>query len=174
MFRLILFNALFVSISTYALVRGSSQERIGALILIADFELSHLVIEPMQTRYLGVQWAMLEVDFAAFVALYLLSLFSGRYWPIWMCALQGLVAGSHLAGLMPKVVPWAYGNSVALWSYVLLGMLAMATRRHRARLRLYGVDPPWRSDVSGAYGRGAHAVEARAANQAGRGPVQWP
>lgn len=170
MLRLILFNALYVSSSAYAMARGGTPERLGAAILIADFELSHWVIAPMQSRYLGVEWAMFAVDLGAFVALYVLSLFSGRYWPMWMSALQGVVAVSHLSGLLPDIVPWAYGNAIALWAYVLLLMLVAGTWRHRARLRRYGADPAWRTQLPQSYLMGECVGEAGAGDRPSREP----
>lgn len=167
MLRLILFNTLYVSSSAYALTRGGAPERIGAAILVLDFELSHLLIAPMQSRYLGVEWPMFTVDLAAWLALYLLSLFTGRYWPMWMCALQGVVAISHFSGLMPDIVPWAYGNAIALWAYVLLAVLAIGTWRHRLRLRVYGIDPAWRRQLPRAYLMGGVVGENRTADRPG-------
>jgi len=143
MLRILIFDLLYVSCCLFALIRGGAPERFGALILIADFELSLLVVEPMNGRFSGIEWSVFYVDLFAFLALYLLSILSARYWPMWAAAVQGAVALSHLTGLRSDIVPWAYGSMVAIWSYILLIMLAAAARRHRQRLKRYGLDPAW-------------------------------
>ncbi|WP_371421282.1 hypothetical protein [Tardiphaga sp.] len=143
MLRILIFDLLYVGCCLFALIRGGAPERLGALILIADFELSLLVVEPMSGRFSGVEWSVFFVDLFAFFAVYLLSILSARYWPIWVAAVQGAVTMSHLTGLRSDIVPWAYGSMVAIWSYLLLIMLAVATWRHRRRLKRYRMDPAW-------------------------------
>jgi hypothetical protein len=155
MVRILIFNTLYILTSLFALMRGGAPERIAAVILIADFQLSLWVVTPLHSRFAGVEWAMFAVDSAAFVALYGLSLVTTRYWPAWMAATQGCVALSHLSGLRSEIIPWAYGTVVAAWAYVMLIMLAAATWRHRQRIRSCGVDPAWRWELSPAYRAGA-------------------
>lgn len=151
MIRIVLFNLLYIGTSAFALLRGGWPERLATVILIADFQLSHWVIKPLVSRYSGVEQAMLMVDLGALLALYALSLVSSRYWPMWMAALQGCVVAGHVNGLRPDVVPFAYGNVVAFWSYLLLGLLIVATIRHRRRIIRYGDDPSWRWEISTDY-----------------------
>lgn len=155
MIRILIFNALYIVSSLFALIRGGAPERIGAVILIVDFQLSAWVVEPMQSRFAGVEWPMFAIDSAAFVALYLLSLVTTRYWPAWMAGTQACVALSHLAGLRLEIIPWAYGTVVAVWAYAMLIMLVVATCRHRQRLRRYGADPAWVWQLSASYRSGA-------------------
>ena len=170
MLRVLIFNVLYIASCLFALARGGAPERIGAAILIANFQLSHWVIEPLDSRYDGVEWPMVTVVFAAFLALYALSLFSSRYWPILMDAVQGCVALSHLTGLSADIIPWAYGNFVVVWAYILLGILACATWRHRKRLRRYGIDPAWRNQLSAAYRMGRPVDESGPAKKDDPGP----
>lgn len=165
MLRVAVFNSLYVACCAYALIRGGAPERIGAAILIANFQLSLWVVAPFERRYGEVEWAMFAVDMGAFLAFYGLSLFSARYWPMWMAAVQGVVALSHFAGLRADIIPWAYGNAVALWSYLLLGMLAVATWRHRLRVRRYGIDPAWRWQLPTDYRAGKPAGESWRSDQ---------
>ena len=155
MVRILIFNTLYIFSSLFALIRGGAPERIGAMILIADFQLSFWVVAPMHRRFAGVEWPMFAVDGAAFAALYLLSLMTTRYWPAWMAAMQGCVALSHLAGLRLDIIPWAYGTVVAAWAYAMLIMLAVATRRHQQRLQRYGKDPAWIWQLPPTYRAGA-------------------
>jgi len=153
MIRILVFNLFYVAACLFALVRGGLPERIGALVLVADFELSLFVVGPMSHRFRGVEWPMFGVDFAAFAALYLLSILSARYWPIWMAALQGCVALSHLVGFRRDIIAWAYGTMVASWSYMLLAILAIATWRHIRRRSQFGIDPSWSWELPEAYRR---------------------
>lgn len=153
MIRILVFNLFYVTACLFALVRGGPPERIGAGILIADFELSLFVVAPMSHRFSGVEWPMFGVDVAAFAALYLLSLFSARFWPVWMTALQGCVALSHLVGFRRDIIAWAYGTMVASWSYLLLAILMIATWRHLRRLTRFGIDPAWSSQLPDTYRR---------------------
>jgi len=154
MIRIIIFNIFYVGTCAFTWMRGGRPERLAMVILIADFQLSHWVIKPLVSRYSGVEHAMLAVDLAAFLSFYAMSLFSSRYWPMWMAAMQGCVAAGHVNGLRPDVVPFAYGNIVALWSYLLLGMLILATIRHQRRILRYGHDPSWRWELSEHYREG--------------------
>lgn len=154
MLRVVVFNILYILVSLYALARGGAPERIGAVILIADFQVSHWVIAPLGDRYDGVEWAMFTVDFLAFTALYGLSLFTSRFWPMWMSAVQGCVALSHLTGLSTNIIPWAYGSFVVAWAYVLLAILGAATCRHRRRLKRFTIDPAWQWQLPLEYRQG--------------------
>eukprot|EP00456_Euglypha_rotunda_P077069 TRINITY_DN7255_c0_g1_i2.p2 TRINITY_DN7255_c0_g1~~TRINITY_DN7255_c0_g1_i2.p2 ORF type:complete len:231 (+),score=25.71 TRINITY_DN7255_c0_g1_i2:862-1554(+) len=154
MIRIIVFNLLYAGTCAFTWWRGGKPERFAMVVLIADFQLSHWAIRPLVSRYSGVEHAMLAVDLAAFLAIYAMSLFSSRYWPIWMAALQACVVAGHINGLRPDVVPFAYGNIVALWSYMLLGMLIVATIRHQRRIARYGDDPSWRWELSEDYRKG--------------------
>lgn len=151
MIRIILFNIVYMGTCGFALWRGGLPERLGVIILVADFQFSHWVIRPITLRYDGIEGAMFAVDLAAFIAFFSISLVSTRYWPIWMAALQGCVAAGHVNGLRSDVIPFAYGNYVALWSYLLLVLLFIATLRHRRRCEIYGADPAWWWQLSQAY-----------------------
>ncbi|SEK03966.1 hypothetical protein SAMN05518849_1326 [Sphingobium sp. AP50] len=160
MLRIILFNIFYLGSSGFALVRGGVPERLAAVILVADFQLSHWVIKPLALRYSGVEGTMLAVDLAAFVALYAMSLFSTRYWPMWMAVFQGCAVAGHVNGLRADVIPFAYGNYVAVWSYLLLAILIAGTMRHCRRKRRYGRDPSWRWELPDTYRDGGPADAA--------------
>ncbi|QKR99743.1 hypothetical protein F9288_08895 [Sphingomonas sp. CL5.1] len=154
-----MFNLFYAASCVYALVRGGAPERIGAAILVADFELSLLVVKPIASRFTGVEWTMFAVDLGAFGALYALSLFTTRYWPAWMAAFQGCVALSHIAGFRGEIAPWVYGTVVAAWAYAMLAILAAATWRHQRRLLRYSIDPAWVWHLPESYRSGAPVEE---------------
>lgn len=143
MIRILLFNALYVGSCGYALLRGGAPERIVAALLVATIELSWLLLTPLAIRFRHVELGVLLVDIFLFLAFYALSLPSRRFWPIWMTSLQGMGMLSHLSVYAPHVIQWAYGNAVQLWGYPMLVLLAVATWRHRQRLKRQGRDPAW-------------------------------
>ncbi len=143
MVRVLLFNLLYLGCCGYALWRGRGPERWGALILIADFQLSHLLVGPVTTRFAGgVEWPVFWTDLTAFLALYGLSIASTRFWPIWIAGIQLVVTLSHLAPLSPRIIPWAASNAVGLWGYPLLLVLAIGAHRAWSR-RQREHDPSW-------------------------------
>jgi hypothetical protein len=160
--RIAIFNTLYAGTCAYAWIRGSKAERVGVIILIADFQLSHWLVAPLADRYSGVEWPMFAVDGGAMMAFYAMSLVTTRYWPLWMTALQACVTAAHLNGLRHDVVPFAYGHFVALWSYLQLAILAAATIRHRRRLKRYGTDPAWRWHLTETYKNGGVADDTGA------------
>lgn len=175
--RIILFNMLYAGTSVFALWKGGAPERIAVIVLAADFELSHWFLEPLVSRYSGVEWAVFVADTIAFLSFYILSLLTTRFWPIWMAAFQGCVALSHLTGLRADVVPVVYGNFVVVWSYLLLTILIVATMRHRARLARDQIDPAWSWHRAGVH-RQSDSLDDRelreyAATAAVDGSAQW-
>jgi hypothetical protein len=150
--RILLFNLFYAGTSVFALWKGGAPERIAVLFLAADFQLSHWFLKPIVSRYSGVEWPVFAIDTVAFLGFYILSLLTTRYWPIWMAAVQGCVALSHLTGMRVDVIPAAYGNFVVVWSYILLIILIVATIRHRARVARDQIDPAWSSHWTGVYG----------------------
>lgn len=118
----------------YALWRGSRSERIASVSILLNVYLSLLVMQPFATRFRHVEVPIMIVDVALFAVLLAVSLRSEKFWPLWLTAMQGLGTLSHLAPLVPHVIPWAYGNAVAMWMYPMLILLAVATHRlHRDR-----------------------------------------
>lgn len=143
MTRLILFSTILVLVCGYALARGGAPERIGALIFLLAGTLTPLVISSMETRYRHVERGALLIDLIVLALFLLLALTTRRFWPLWMTGMQGVILISHLSGVAPGVIPWMYGNAIALWSYPMLGLLAVATWRHQRRLAAFGADNSW-------------------------------
>jgi len=70
------------------------------------------------------------VDTSLLVLLLAISLRSGKFWPLWLTAMQSLVILAHLAPFVPHMIPWGYWRAVAIWSWPMLIVLAFAIRRH--------------------------------------------
>jgi hypothetical protein len=137
------FFILLVAVSSlYAVIRGGAPERLTALLLLTAFILS-LLVRSRHGSYTHVEVGVFLVDVALFAALYLLSLLSTRFWPIWMSGMQGVGVLAHCAILAPPVTPFAYAAMTDFWGYPMSVLLMVATRRHRLRLARTGTDDPW-------------------------------
>jgi hypothetical protein len=132
--RLILYGALMWGVCLYAFFRGGRAERITAASLLVATYATALVARPMAMRFQGVEIPIMMVDGMFFLVLFGISLKSEKFWPLWLTAMQGLTILSHLAPYVPHVLPWAYGNALAMWSYPMLVVLGFAVHyHHRSR-----------------------------------------
>jgi hypothetical protein len=141
--RFAFFLVLFAASLLYAVIRGGAPERITALLLLSAWLLTFEVSSPVQGRFTHVEIGIFLVDLGLFVALYALSLFTTRFWPIWMSGMQGVSVLVHCAILVPSVTGFAYATMEQFWSYPMSLLLIVATRRHRLRLTRTGTDDPW-------------------------------
>nr|WP_047168207.1 hypothetical protein [Sphingomonas sp. Y57] len=130
MIRLILYGALMWGVCLYAFFRGGRAERVTAASLLVATYATALVARPMAMRFQGVEMPIMMVDGMFFLVLFGISLKSEKFWPLWLTAMQGLTILSHLAPYVPHVLPWAYGNALAMWSYPMLVVLAFAVHSH--------------------------------------------
>ena len=141
MVRVALFYLLLVSCCGYALSRGGKPERLVAAAYVLCVIISNiLVLPPFGTRYSGVEYGVMLTDVALLMLIAGVALFSERYWPLWMTAMQAMTVLAHLGRLLPQVKAWTYWNAVTLWSYPMLLLLVIATSRHRMRLARTGAD----------------------------------
>lgn len=146
MTRQIAFLTLLIVSTLYAAWRGGTPERIGAAALLGAACLSVGLVDPFGDRFHHIEIAILLVDFALLSVFIWLSLQSTRFWPLWVAAMLGAEVAVHLMRiLMPAIVPRAYVDALAVWSWVAQTMLIGATFRHRSRIKQRGVDRPWKS-----------------------------
>jgi len=136
-------HALSSPVHGYALIRGGAPERITALLLLTALVLSMLSVSPEATRYKHAEVTLFLVDLALFAALYLLSLFTTRFWPIWMSAMQGLTVLGHVSFLDQPGTGFGYAVLVQFWCWPMQVLLIAATYRHRQRMARTGIDRPW-------------------------------
>lgn len=141
-YRLMLFILLMLGSTLYALMRGGAPERIAAVLLAIAYALS--VVASAHPHYAEhFERTLFLIDLGLFASLYMLSIVTARFWPIWMCAMQGVAVLGHVVDLL---APWeAYGYAIMMqfWAYPIQILLIVATRRHRRRLSLRGRDPAW-------------------------------
>jgi len=129
--RFLLYGALMWGVCLYAFLRGGRAERFTAASLLVATYSTVLVASPMAMRFQSVELPIMMVDSAFFLVLLGISLRTEKFWPLWLTAMQGLTILSHLAPYVPHVLPWAYGNALAIWSYPMLIVLGLAVHRHR-------------------------------------------
>jgi hypothetical protein len=100
----------------YAAMLGGREGRWAACLIIS----ASLLTIPA-TR-LGAHWArselgVMSVDAALLVGLYVLSLRSRRYFPIWMAGFHLVAVGTHLGTLIaPDFTPRIYRALASLWA----------------------------------------------------------
>jgi hypothetical protein len=133
MTRQLIFIGLLLSICLYGLIKGGRSERSVAAICLCAAILTSLAVSPFGARFRGVEIQVFYIDALTFLAFFAVALFSTKFWPMWVTAMQGVSLLSHLSPLLPGVIPWAYGNAIALWSYPILIVVGIATFRNGRR-----------------------------------------
>ena len=139
----ILFTFLLILALGYALGWGGAPERIFAVLAAIASAITAWVETPWPREFRHVELGVFFVDLALFCVFYVLSIFSTRFWPIWMTAMQGLVVLAHVVVLTPQPSAFGYQALEEFWSYPQLILLMVAVHRHRKRLALMGTDPSW-------------------------------
>jgi hypothetical protein len=143
MLRIAFFSITLVAVVGYALWRGGGPERAVAGLLLAATAAT-ILARPAGPLFNDVEIGVLLVDGALFLGLLAVAVRAERYWPLWMTALQGIaVAGHGAKAVNPNVIPFAYAVLLAFWAYPMLALLAVATWRHRQRLKRFGIDRSW-------------------------------
>lgn len=137
------FYVLFLLALIYAAGWGGAPERIFALLAVVGFVVTVWVETPWPYEFRHVELGVFFVDLAMFCALYAMSIFSTRFWPIWMTAMQGLVVLAHVVVLTPQPSAFGYQALEEFWSYPQLMLLIVAVYRHRRRQARTGTDPSW-------------------------------
>lgn len=135
--RVLFYFGCLLATLAYAWWRGGRPERLGALLLIAGSLLTMLAGSPAVRRFASVETGILLVDFATLAAFLWLALFSDRYWPLWIAALQLIGVLAHFAKLADLEMPRnGYAFLQAFWSYPMMLAIVIGTRSsHKARTR---------------------------------------
>ncbi|QJU56685.1 hypothetical protein HL653_01785 [Sphingomonas sp. AP4-R1] len=132
--RSVLALCTFLLVCAYALRRGGKPERWAASILLAGMVLTWALIRHSAQRYHAPEIGVAVADGLTLVALVWLMLRADRYWPGWLAAMQAIVVLSHLAMLLRVTdIPGYYKNTIQLWIYPQLAVLATGVLRHRLR-----------------------------------------
>lgn len=146
MWHVLAFLILLLASAIYAFWRGGAPERIGAAVVLAGTVASFFAVSGAGARWLNLETGLLIVDATMLAAILILVVRANRLWPIPMAALLIVqVSGHFLKTLDPQIYPFLYWLTSSLWSYLILGILIVATRNHRARLKKQGWDASWSS-----------------------------
>ena len=114
------FLVLLILSSLYAGLRGGRPEQIGAASLLGGALLSTLVVSPFGGRFRLVETGMLLIDIAILGSFLWLSIRSTRFWPLWIAAMLGAEVIVHLMrAIMPGIIPQAYIDGLAIWSWII-------------------------------------------------------
>lgn len=131
-----IFRVLLVASCSYALWRGRTEERTIALVCIGATVASRFAFSPLNVRYSSVETGLLLIDLLVLATFVFVALRSARFWPLWAAGLQLTSSTAHLMKAIDhSLLPVAYGAAIALWSYPILVILAVATWRGRHSAR---------------------------------------
>lgn len=138
-----IFRVLLLATCAYAFWRGRSDERIVALVCLGATIASRFAFSPISIRYHSVEIGLLLVDLAVLASFVFIALRSPRFWPLWIAGLQLTSSMAHLMkAIDEKLLPFAYGAAIALWSYPILIILAVGTwREHRRSIAQKNATP---------------------------------
>lgn len=135
MIKILLFAALMWSSCIYAIARGGRSERIVAITFLIGTGLTELAMSPVAIRFRHVELPVLFIDLAVFAVFFGVALFSRKFWPLWMTAMQGVAILAHFSPLV-LVVPRAYWLAIGLWSWPMMVLLGVVTyQHHQAAIR---------------------------------------
>jgi hypothetical protein len=130
MIRLIIFNVLLLGSCAYALLRGTRDAQIVAVVTLAASMASYALV----SRYAQVEFGVLAVDILTFLAFTAVALKSDRFWPLWISGLQLTTSFGHLLKAWEdQLVPIAYAVALRSWSYPIQIILAVAVWRSQRR-----------------------------------------
>lgn len=133
MIRQIIFFGLLFGSCGYALLKGTRDARIVAMVTLAATFASLFLV----SQYAGVEVGVLAVDAVVLLAFTGVALKSDRFWPLWITGLQLTTTFGHaLRALEDDMVPIAYAVALRFWSYPIQIILIIAVWRSTSRDRL--------------------------------------
>ena len=137
--RVLIFYALQLTASLYALRRGGGPERWTAWMMAGAAVLSSLLASGVSTSFESVNPALLAIDLALLFGISALAARANRFWPMWVAALQLLAIGLHIIrGIDPTILPAVYNRTVGKIAYPMILLLVAGTARHSRRERAGG------------------------------------
>ncbi|MES2046589.1 MAG: hypothetical protein V4475_22180 [Pseudomonadota bacterium] len=144
MIRILFFNVLLLGTCGYAILRGGAPERITGWLLLAATVLTPLAARGLAVRYVQAEVGIFVVDLALLAALVVVALKADRFWPLVLAAMQLDTTAVHILKLVDAdLIRITYALMIAMWSYPMQIILAVATLRHRRRLAQFGEDRSW-------------------------------
>jgi hypothetical protein len=140
MIRLIAFNSILLGSCGYALLKGTRDAQIVAMVTLVASFVSYLLL---LSHYQQLEYGVLGVDVLTFIAFTAVALKSDRFWPLWISGLQLTTSFGHLLrGFEEQLVPIAYAVALRAWSYPIQIILAVAVWRSQQRRKASGAAQP--------------------------------
>ena len=131
LYQLIYLLAL-VSICSYAGWVGGWPERAGAAIMVMGSVLS--LVMASHREWQSPELGIFIVDLLVLAALVNLTLYSDRFWPIWVTSFHLIAVTIHVATLVDhSVAAMAYASAQEFWAYPMLVGIWVGTWSHRRR-----------------------------------------
>ena len=146
MIVVVAFNLLLLVTSGYAIWKGGKPEQWAGAALLTAAALTLLTnllneVGPFH----NMEPVVMLVDIGLLAALVALALKANRYWPIWITAIHASAVAIHFAKLANPALVWPlYAFAASVSSVPIQIILLWATIRHQRRMKLYGIDTPWR------------------------------
>lgn len=124
----LIYLATLLIICGYALWRGERPERFAALIMITGSLASIPAAALIKATWVSPELGILGVDLIVLGLFVALSLWSDRFWPMWITGFQLTSVAIHLATMAElTIVPKAYAMAQAFWAYPMLCALLIGT-----------------------------------------------
>lgn len=144
MTRILLFYAVQLSVSGYALWRGGVPERVaGTMLLGAALATTLMPVTPGESYYM-LHTRLLTIDLVLLILLVALAARANRFWPLWLSALQLVAIGVHgVRAYDPHILPIVYARIVGEIAYPMLALLVIGTVRHHSRALRLGGERDW-------------------------------
>ena len=140
----IVFFATQTLVSIYSGRRGGLPERLVTAALGLATIVS--IARPATQRhgYQTVEWWLVFVDAVLLIALIAIALWSNRYWPMWVAALQlDTIALHGVRAFDPTIWALIYSRLVGLPAYPIFTLLVIGTIRHQRRVMANGPEADW-------------------------------
>lgn len=122
--QILFLSALGVAVFV-AFWHGGRDERAAAIALLAATAITPVALSH---GYASPEFGVVIVDLAVFAILAMIALRSQAFWPMWAAGFQLCALSVHLAAAqMPHMMPAAYAETLAIWSYPVLAALGFGT-----------------------------------------------
>lgn len=117
-FTTLFFLAILIGTVGMASAYGGRDERLAAFSLVIAALATPVVVA---AGYARPELGVIAVDIGLFMALALIALRSPSFWPMWAAGFQlGALAVHLAASRMAHMLPAAYAESLAIWSYLVI------------------------------------------------------
>ena len=139
-----IFYAAQTASSVYALRKGGEPERcVATALVVAAIVSASLPFDPARSFHI-VDSKLVLVDITLLTVLIGVALWSSRYWPMWLAAMQlDAVALHGVRAYDAKVWALVYAQLTGLASYPMMILLVVGTIRHHHRVLVSGPELGW-------------------------------